>query len=575
MKIGSMVKAMAAVSKGPLGLMMVLSLSTACNKSSMSGSNSKISKKPSDGGSDDRQSNSETKKSSGTNRDEARYPDLDLGTVSKTLGTDDNSAPIRILKDSTKAAVLVRELEPQSDQFAWTVTQTGTVTFHKIAEKKVVSAKKWSGATSTNGGGARTYVIEGGGLVVARTGGEMFFVDPAMPEGTNLRTLGDPYFIAMGSAKNLVDAGKPIGVGERVCLVSYKRDGKRYLGFGWGAGHFAEVPQKDTSPYAPIWQEVQYKGSAGPGQWGYSCFIDQNKLVYYGRFVGASAIQAFDIKTSTPATPSVVAANGLFSSSTLPALSLGPKNATNGSYAISGDPRGNVFNGDNVYTMSFEPKNKVVWATSGNAREITVAPADCLSTKVICVGHATFPLIANIGPISALGDGTLVGVTRYAPNLNFFLYLLELSDPTDPSKGMKPPLQLAQLDGDPYMYTDFTGATLYLTKSEIKIRLSDGGYDPSRALRAIGFTWLTKDLSPLPWLDIQLEMRCYLSSATPPDYDPVSVAIKPATDQTVITTNTCTEGTKNIDTIDVRLTQLNAATTLMNVRKIQVTAYQF
>jgi len=380
-----------------------------CNKSVMSGRTKSSVQESTESKSSRPADPRASKPPMGTDGDRTSPPELDIGSVSKTVGSDNPKDPIRVFNEATRASVHVRELEPQSDQFAWTVTQTGTVTYHKIADKKVVSSKKWTGATPTNPGGARTYVIEGGGLVFARAGGEMFFVDPAMPEGTNLRTLGDPYFVALGNAKNLVDAGKSIQPADRVCLVSYKRDGKRYIGFGWGPGNFAEVPQKDTPPYAPQWQDVKFKGTAGAGAWGYSCFIDQNKLIYYGRFAGESQMQAFDIKTSTAATPSLVAANGLFTSNTLPNLSIGPKTSLTGSYAISGDSRGNVLSGDLTYTMSYDPKHKVIWRTSNSAKEITVIPADCLTRQVTCVGHASFPLTNNIGPLSALGDGTLVG----------------------------------------------------------------------------------------------------------------------------------------------------------------------
>ncbi len=559
------------------------SLVFSCNQSSFQGSTGSkrtaVNKEEKTGPSDEEKSEKKTSTAKKSAQDTATQgspgpTDIDLGSVSKTYNKDDADAPIRVFEPTTQASTNVQELQPQADKFAWTVTQTGTVTLHKIANKTVTSQKKWLGATPTNGGGARTYVIEGGGLVIGRTGGEMFFIDPAMAEGTNLRTLGEPYFVSLATSKALLDAGKPIATGERVCVVSYRRDEKRYLGLGWGAGNFAEVPQQDTSPFAPQWQDLKYKGSAGPGLWGYSCFIDQTKLIYYGRYVGDSNIQAFDIKNAVAATPNLVATNGLFTSNNLSDLTIGPKNSLIGSYAISGDQKGNVYNGNMTYTMSHDPVNRLVWQTSSNARSITVLPADCLSTQAVCSGQQTFPLTGNIGPISALGDGTLVGVTRYAPVS--FLYLLELVDPKDLSKGLSPPISLAQLDGDPYMYTDYTGATLYLTLSEQTISLTKGGYKPELPLKSIGFTWATKDGNPAPWLDISLGARCYLSTdpKDKPDYEIVPGPIAPATQQTLFATATCGAGAKNIDTIDIRLLQLKGATSLMNVRKIQITGYQ-
>lgn len=500
---------------------------------------------------------------------------LDPGKLNPKIDGDQTGGdptPILIFERETVAAVGVQELKQDADRFAWTVTQSGTATYFKIVGDAVSTTKKWTGANPTSGGGARTYVLEGGALVIVRSGGELFFIDPAKPEG-NLRTMGSPYF------QKLSVAGRTFAGDDRGCAVSYRRLAKKFIGIGIGkSGDFIEVPQSEVTPFAPIWSGATYRGGVSPAGsgWGYSCFIDQTKLIYYGAWV-RQPVKAYNLVTGLEVDPTKVATNGAFSSSTIPSLTLGPKSGGTGSYAISGDNKGNVLSGD-AYTMAADAVNQVVWVTSLSGTQISVYPSTCLATSQVCVGSKTFMLTAGtgkgIGPMSALGDGSVLGLSRAAYGGDNSLYRLTLKDPKDITKGIDIK-KLAQLDGDPYMYTDFTGATLYLTKAEQKIELKKLGYKPEEPLAGVGFTWVTRDGQPAEWNNISLEMRCYSSSdPSPPAYEKIGDAIQNSTKQSFVSTSGCAKGRKGIDLIDVRLTQLNNANTLMNIRKIQVTAYQ-
>jgi hypothetical protein len=508
-------------------------------------------------------------------QDSAPKP-LDPGKLNPKIDADQSGGeptPILIFERETVAAVGVQELKQEADRFAWTVTQNGTATYFKIVGDAVSTSKKWTGAAPIASGGARTYVLEGGALVIVRTGGELFFIDPAKPEG-NLRTMGSPYY------QKLSVAGRTFDDDDRGCAVSYRRLGKKFIGIGIGnIGDFIEVPQADSPPFAPNWSGATYRGGVNPlgSGWGYSCFIDQRQLIYYGAWV-KQPVKAFNLVTGLEVDPTKVATNGAFSSTTISTLTLGPKSPGTGSYAISGDNKGNVLSG-NAYTMAFDAVNQVVWVTSQSGTQISLYPSACFSTSQVCVGSSTFMLAAGggrgIGPMSALGDGSVLGLSRaggYGGDNS--LYRLTLKDPKDISKGIDIK-KLAQLDGDPYMYTDFTGATLYLSKAEQKIELKKLGYKPEEPLAGVGFTWVTRDGQPAEWNDISLEMRCYASSdPSPPAYEKPSEAIQSSTKQSFVSTPSCAKGRKGIDLIDVRLTQLNNANTLMNIRKIQVTAYQ-
>lgn len=506
---------------------------------------------------------------------EADPKPLDPGKLNPKIDADQSGGdptPILIFERETVAAVGVQELKQEADRFAWTVTQSGTATYFKIVGDAVTSKKTWTGANSTLGGGARTYVLEGGALVIVRTGGEVFFIDPAKPEG-NLRTMGSPHY------QKLSVPGRTFANDDRGCAVSYRRLGKKFIGIGIGKnGDFIEVPQADSPPFAPIWSGATYRAgvSSAGSRWGYSCFIDQSQLVYYGAWY-KEPVKAFNLVTGLEVDPTKVATNRAFSSSTIPSLTLGPKSGGTGSYAISGDNKGNVLSGD-AYTMAADAVNQVVWVTSLSGTQISVYPLACFSTSPVCVGSKTFMLSAGsgkgIGPMSALGDGSVLGLSRGGYGGDNALYRLTLKDPKDISKGIDIK-KLAQLDGDPYMYTDFTGATLYLSKAEQKVELKKLGYKPEEPLAGVGFTWVTRDGQPAEWNNISIEMRCYaISDPSPPAYEKIGDAIQNSTKQSFVSTPGCAKGRKGIDVIDVRLTQLNNDNTLMNIRKIQVTAYQ-
>jgi hypothetical protein len=395
-----------------------------------------------------------------------------------------------------------------------------------------------------------------------------------MPEG-NLKSKGAPYY------QQLSVRDRTYTTNDRGCAVSYRRGGKRYVGIGIGSkGDFVEVPQQESPPFAPVWNNATIRGSVIPPAiegWGYSCYIDQQRLIYHSNWYN-SVIKSFNIGTSREELdPRSVTPNGNFTSATIPLLTVGVKPQGQVSYAISGDNKGNVLNGS-AYTMAADPVSQVVWVSSMEGLSLSVYPSVCFTSSNVCTGSATFALQAGngagIGPLSALGDGSVLGLSRTTFKGDNSLYRLSLKDPKNISAGITI-TKLATLDGEPYMYTDFTGATLYLTKAEQKVDLKMAGYKPGDPLAQVGFTWVTRDGQTAEWENISLEMRCYASSEpNPPPYEKVSEPIQSSTKQSVVSAPSCTVGKKGIDIIDLRLTQLNNGTSLMNIRKIQVTAYQ-
>jgi hypothetical protein len=485
---------------------------------------------------------------------------FDPGTVFDT-GDKEPEDPIREFdSDNFAGGTIVKQLEPEQNNSIWGVTTKGEATYMRLDGDEVKDTKKWSGVTG-GGGGARTYVTEGG-VVISKTGGHLYWIDPASTPQGDLKSLGAKHYHKLPGP----------GADDRVCVVSYKKDKKRFLGMGYGMGKFVEIPMENSAPFAPKFGTISREGTAGSTRWGYSCFVDQDRLIYYSQWANMSEgpILAIDLKTMT-AKSATTAPNGSFTSTNLINETIGPKpEVRKGSYAVTGDRDGNVLNGLGIYTFSYEARSKTIWAAGSSNGLLTIYPAKCLSKEPTCSGFGSFnmnQMNINVGPLSGLGDGRMIGLFRGVGTV----FLMKLKDDKDISKGIDA-TAIHNLEGDPYMYTDFTGATLYLTKSETTFDLTEmDDYSSKKENRGIGFTWLDKSGKGQTFEDIKLEVRCYKKSDSAGSYQSWS-KVKDSTEQTVILASSCKN--KKYDQVDVRLTQLADNDTLMRITKIQVTAYQ-
>lgn len=464
----------------------------------------------------------------------------------------DVDQPILIPEDGFAGSYLTKPLSPDSDVSIWAVTSAGAVTWFQLEGDKIIKTKKWFGL-SPQFSGSRTYVTEKG-LVVARTGGYLYWIDPEnTPQGAIKQALPNFYRLP-----NVADQ-------DRVCIVSYRKDKKRFVGMGWGSGNFIEFPMDDTAPYTPQWGKVSGQTVIPNVTLGYSCYIDQERLIYYSQF-GGGVVGAVDVRAMKPVDPKI-APNSKFMSNNIPNVSRGV--AAGGSYAMNGDLSGHVFNGAGFYTLAHDRGTRTVWGSAGGV--LNVFPDKCLTKEPNCTGHAAFPMAqANfgVGPLSSVGDGRMIGMVRSNPGQ---VILLKLKNKKDITQGIDA-TKIADLDGDPYMYTDYTGATLYMTRSTTNFSLTDGdSFDASRPVRRLGFTWLVREGADLEWKDLKFEIRCYKSGSAPGDFDTVH-KINQSRKQTMILAPSCIG--KKFDEVDIRLNQLAENNTLMQIIKMQLTAYQ-
>jgi hypothetical protein len=239
--------------------------------------------------------------------------------------------------------------------------------------------------------------------------------------------------------------------------------------------------------------------------------------------------------------------------------------------------------------MAHDPIDDFIWiSTQGTTTDwpkgkLTVVKRKCLTTEATCTEGKDFMEFSGpesyIGPLSALKDGTVVGAVRGGDaNAKHGIYLLRLEDANDLTKGIRAKKLDFEVEGDPYMYVDFTGATLYTYESEQTFKVREiPGYVPRNSrdlspqkLLEVGFVWNNKPGTATEWQNIKLETRCYSDPSAKPAFQEVQIKTR-AGESADITTDSC-KG-KVAEFIDVRLSKIKGEN-LADVSDIQISIKQ-
>jgi hypothetical protein len=178
---------------------------------------------------------------------------------------------------------------------------------------------------------------------------------------------------------------------------------------------------------------------------------------------------------------------------------------------------------------------------------------------------------AQVGPLSALGDGSMVGMVRGVGDV----YLIKLKVPGNAAGGLEA-VKIAERvgnGGDPYMYTDFTGATLYLTNTLNEFDFTKlGTFDAKSPVRQLGFTWTQVDGTSEEFKDIKVDVRCFSDEANKGEFQTVEITAKPKSVQ-YLGVASCVD--KLVTKAELRMTQMGTtSTSLMGVKVVQLTAFQ-
>lgn len=448
-----------------------------------------------------------------------------------------------------------KKIEPIQNNKIWTATTSGSIKRFTIEGDNVIEEKTWKGG-ALGSGGMRSYVTEGGFLGARFP--NLYFIDPEKPN--------------VIESKSIMDLNPPEG-DVRMCVASYMKDGKRYMIAAYGNGEYVEYLLDDKPPHKPLWNKPNKRDTiAIPQQWGYSCFIDQTQKIFYSQWVWGRKTAGLNLKTYQAVDVSQTVPNANFNSST-PGVETFANGARGGSYAMSGDSYGNIYNGkalgaEKIYSSAHDKASDSVWFSSYTSSVIVVLDRKCVTTSPSCTRYKSYTMPIKIGPMSALRDGRIVGLVRGTGDI----YIMKLRDKTNLGSGIDT-VRVGSAGGDPYMYTDFTGATLYINESEQTFKPTEmPKYNPAKPIKVAVFKWIpttaaSAETLSVDWKNIKLEARCYSKASSKPAFEEVA-KVNSSDQGTPLTASSCNEG--KYEFVDVKLTQINNDSSLLNVDSISV-----
>lgn len=466
------------------------------------------------------------------------------------------------------------------EQYAWVVTAKGHVYRTRIAPigggthgpTKEWQLPNFQGHTS----GSRTYVSEIG-LIIGRTIDGIYRVNDDTPAPQLIYDL-----------KGLVV--NSIGSNSRVCVTSFRANNKSYIGAAYcsssGGDRFIRFPidntkstKVDTSPEKIEEVFLNYDGNCAYGDWGgYSCFVDQARN-HFWIGLGTGLVRGVDLNNMTLMQANTAPNSNITGS--IPELKIdlttdadrtGPK--TRYAYTIAGDAYGNVLRStNNIYTFAHDALNDIVFATDTdwNARDtnsaydaasfnIYVVKGKCLRQNGLnaeCTQqhYKKISRPEKIQALSSLNDGRIIGLNSKAPPYTnyqgpWMVYLISLTDKNNIANTNLNIEKILTVDGDPYMYTDFTGATMY-PKDDTKTFTFGNivGHVKNKPILQLNLKWTEKPGHSQDFFGLGLYVRCYLGSSGAPGYTKIPNVPK-ANILFGLNYNMC-KG--NIDTIDVQI----------------------
>src|SRR4051812_40112979 len=88
--------------------------------------------------------------------------------------------------------------------------------------------------------------------------------------------------------------------------------------------------------------------------------------------------------------------------------------------------------------------------------------------------------------------------------------------------------RVAAVDGDAYMYQDFTGYSLEARDYDLTVSLDRlAHFTPGNPVKTLSFSWLAQGGGNAQWTGLTLEARCYSAGRPPPAFESV-VPVLPA-----------------------------------------------
>lgn len=452
-----------------------------------------------------------------------------------------------------------------SDRNIWVVTDTKVYRI-KVDAERGYPIKTWA---KPNNWGNRTYVSEIG-LVIGQS---------------NRNNLGGIYLVNDSSDSAIpIASGADLNMGgeSRLCVTSYKVNGIAYIGGGYfatdGKRRFVSIPIDPSKTNSlDIAKRKIYPAGTDGGIWGYSCYVDQVNMRYWGTQGGD--VYGFDLQNNVPLANTEIpnAAQVLATAD----FEIFP--TKRGSYAISGDSNGNVLsvrsitpgvgNTNASYTFAHEPISDFVFGSS-RIGKLYATHASCFANAANCpagVKHFSYDIsaLSSLGPLSSLNNGSVAGIVRGSKS---DVYLISLKDRKKPLLGLDF-TKVASVAGNAYMYTDFTGATLYADVTEKEFSLSDSpDFRVGKSISDMKIEWKSEgDVADLPWKGLKMSIRCYAKSAVnKPDWQQVN-AVAPSASLFAVVVPSC-NGV--FDMVEIRVEGDGTTNAFSRIEAISILATQ-
>jgi hypothetical protein len=196
----------------------------------------------------------------------------------------------------------------------------------------------------------------------------------------------------------------------------------------------------------------------------------------------------------------------------------------------------------------------VIFGNSYGGGDLTLAKQECVeSTGADCTVAAktcqrlTTAQGGAIGPMSAVGDGRVVGIQRGSTSQ---VFLLAVIDKNDLSKGISI-TKIADIDGNAYMYNDFTGITLY-SPDQVKIIdfKSLKGFDPKKGVRKVAAGWTAQSKQIEDLRGLKLELTCFKTGKPKPPYVDYSAQLKSSVSLFTVAEKDCSG---DVDAMEVKM----------------------
>ena len=520
-------------------------VSSACNSSNFAGSGGRTTKKKAVVGAEQVAQKASNSSGEAVSRSASKFPGGEAVAISFS-----GDAPFQSVA---------------SDAEAWIVTDA-TITRIDLNQSKGWPKTQW---TMPSNSGNRTYVTEIG-LLVGRTN------NGAAQRGVWLAPRDNP-----GAAVKIYDPAD-MGGGSRLSATSFKIGAQPYIGFAYGTNSgskkFVRIPIDKSKANGVDVSRVESKELSSLGNafgslasvWNfaaYSSFMDQTKKTFF--LGGGSGRGGWGVNVET--------LNEL-SLSALPNWKIGgdPLNASvakrqicgltmetsrNMGYALSGDLKGNLVTASGTYTFAHEPVGNLIFGSRGG-RNLIVAKqscvessgSDCTEANGMCrqfdlnsITVDGIPMGISVGPMSAVGDGRVVGIQRGGTSQ---VFLLSVKNPNDLSQGLEVQ-KVADIPGNAYMYNDFTGVTLY---SPDQIKVFDfkalKGFKTGIAVRKVAAGWSAQSGVKEDLRGLKLELTCFKQGGTKPPYKDYSAILKSNASLFTLSEDDCSG---DIDAMEVKM----------------------